>query len=93
MIAESGEAHYWASLPIDLLTVDPDEDADQLIVGDGILEDPRGAEIHLVLRTHGEAIPGLVGYQLTTFNAGCTTAPPALQGPNTCMNLQAAIHK
>lgn len=93
VIKETGEADYWASLPVDLLTVEPDEEANQLIAGDGILKDPRGAEIHLVLRTHGEAIAELVGHQLTTFDAGCTTAPPALQGPNTCMNLQFAAHK
>lgn len=93
VIKEAGEADYWASLPVGLLTVESGEDANQLIAGDGILKDSRGAEIHLVLRTHGEPIPDLVGHQLTTFDAGCTTAPPALEGPNTCMNLQAAVHK
>lgn len=83
VIAESGEAEYWANLPVDLLTVEPDESENQLIVGDGILKDPRNAEIHLVLRTHGYMIPELVHRQTTTFDAGCTTAPPALQGPNT----------
>lgn len=93
VIKEGGEADYWASLPVDLLTVGPDEEANQLIAGDGILKDARSAEIHLVLRTHGEPIPDLIGHQLTTFDAGCTTAPPDFQGPNTCMNLQFAAHK
>lgn len=93
VVKETGEADYWASLPVDLLTVDPDEEANQLIAGDGILKDTRDPEIHLVLRTHGDVIPDLVGHQLTTFDAGCTTAPPALQGPNTCANLQFAVHQ
>lgn len=93
VIGGSGKANYAAWLPADRLTVDPDPSANQLIVGDGILDDPRGAEIHVVLRTHGPTIPGMVHQQLNTFDAGCTTAPPGLEGPNTCMNLQFATHE
>jgi hypothetical protein len=92
IIGGSGKAHYAAGLQANKLTVDPDPAANQLIDGDGILKNPRGAEVHLVLRSHGPKIPGLVHQQLKTFDAGCTTAPPALQGPNTCMNLQASVH-
>lgn len=92
VIGGSGRANYGAGLPQDRLTVDPDPDANQLIVGDGILKDARGAEVHLVLRTHGPKIPHLVHQMVQTFDAGCTTAPPALQGPNTCENLQASAH-
>lgn len=93
VIGGSGKANYAAWLPVGRLTVDPDPSANQLIVGDGILDDARGAEIHVVLRTHGPTIPGMVHQQLNTFDAGCTTAPPGLQGPNTCMNLQFATHE
>lgn len=48
------------------------------------LTDPLGAEIHLVVRTHGPAIRGSVHEQLTTLNGGCP--------PNTCANVQMAIH-
>jgi hypothetical protein len=88
VIGGSGKANYGASLPVGRLTVDPDPAANQLVrgpaqaePGDGILNDARKAEIHLVLRTHGQAIPGLIQHQLSTFDAGCVTAPPALQGP------------
>jgi hypothetical protein len=42
------------------------------------------AEIHLVIRTHGQAStdPGILMQQLTTFNGGCP--------PNLCVNIQAA---
>lgn len=92
-IGGSGKAHYGAHLPVGKLTVDPDPSANQLIVGDGILKDARRAEVHLVIRTHGPRLPGMVHQQLSTFDAGCTTAPPGLQGPNTCMNLQFSVHE
>lgn len=48
---------------------------------------PLSAEIHLVLRTHGEASmdPVVLREQLTTFNGGCP--------PNMCANVQASIHR
>ena len=56
------------------------------------LVDSRHAEIHLVLRSHDERIPGMVGTQLRTFNGGCVYDPPingsepayGEPGPNTC---------
>jgi hypothetical protein len=93
VIGGSGKANYGAHLPVGRLTVDPDPSANQLIRGDGVLKDARGADVHLVIRTHGPAIPGLINHQLSTFDAGCTTAPPALQGPNTCMNIQVSVHE
>lgn len=35
------------------------------------LTNPEGAEIHLVLRSHGPRIPGLVEEQRSTFAGGC----------------------
>lgn len=59
---------------------------DQIFLGDGILDDSRSAEVHLVVRTHGQAIPGLVDEQISTFNGGgCPTVP-------VCTNKQAAVH-
>ncbi len=53
--------------------------------GPGLL-DPRRAEIHLVVRSHGPALPDpQFAEQLTMFNGGCP--------PNTCMNVQAAVHE
>jgi hypothetical protein len=48
------------------------------------LMDPMGAEVHLVLRSHGPAIPGMVDEQTSTFNGGCP--------PNTCGNARFSIH-
>jgi hypothetical protein len=93
VIGGSGTANYGAALQTDRLTVDPDPMANQLIFGNGILTNPRGAEVHLVLRTHGPKIPHLVSSMVKTFDAGCTTAPGDLIGPNTCMNRQASIHR
>jgi hypothetical protein len=54
--------------------------------GPGLL-DPRKAEIHVVLRTHGSLLPDLaqLNEQLSSFNGGCP--------PNSCANAQVAIHR
>ncbi len=39
-----------------------------------------GAEVHLVIRSHGPIIPGSIAAQLSQFNGGC--------GPNVCGNVQ-----
>lgn len=49
------------------------------------LTNPRGAEIHLIVRTHGPVIRGLRHEQITTLNGGCP--------PNACANVQVAIHQ
>lgn len=41
-----------------------------------------GAEVHLVIRTHGEIIPDAIAAQLSMINGGCP--------PNTCVNVQVA---
>ncbi|MGH9875653.1 MAG: hypothetical protein ACRD9S_24620 [Pyrinomonadaceae bacterium] len=52
--------------------------------GPGLL-DPKHAEIHMVLRSHGMALMGTAfADQLNMFNGGCP--------PNTCMNVQASVH-
>jgi hypothetical protein len=51
--------------------------------GPGLLE-PRTAIIHLVLRTHGPAIPGLINEHTSSFNGGCP--------PNACANVHFAVH-
>ncbi|MDT8342672.1 MAG: hypothetical protein RQ751_14270, partial [Longimicrobiales bacterium] len=39
--------------------------------GDGSLDDTQGAEVHLVVRDHGPAIPGRVPEQIGSFLGGC----------------------
>lgn len=53
----------------------------------GGLTDPAGAEIHLVVRTHGPAIPELVNEQIHSFNRGCEAGEP---NAGLCRNLQFA---
>lgn len=53
----------------------------------GGLTDPQGAEIHLVLRTHGPAIPDLVNEQIHSFNRGCEAGEPNV---GLCRNVQFA---
>ena len=55
---------------------------DQVLFGEG-LTDSFEAEIHLIARTHGEVIPGVLQQQITTFNGGCP--------PNTCEDVQFAV--
>lgn len=59
--------------------------------GPGLLN-PRTAEVHLVIRTHGPPIPGIVGGMLHSFDVGCPNSPVD-PGPNTCANVQFAIHQ
>lgn len=51
------------------------------------LTDPGGAEIHLVVRTHGPAIADLVNEQIHSFNRGCEAGEPNV---GLCRNVQFA---
>lgn len=67
------------------------------------LDDPMGAEIHLVLNDHGPLIDEMRSEMLSTYRAGCSDASPfpaffpptALAdgepGPNTCRLYQTAV--
>lgn len=76
-------------------------DTARALEGPGLL-DPRGAEVILVLKTHGPKVPGLVSEQLRTFAAGCHDqsdvppgTPPQLvgtPGPNDCGEIQVSVH-
>lgn len=85
IVAADGTARYGAYLRMG--------DASRALFGPGLL-DPRGAEIILVLRTHGPKIPQLLSEMLHTFGAGCTTAPPGTgtPGPNDCHEVQVSVH-
>lgn len=57
------------------------------------LLNPRGADIHLVVRTHGELVPQLAKDMIRTFKGGCTpeTSDGFGAGPNDCTDLQFAL--
>ena len=94
IVGESGEAHFAAYLPVGEVTDDP-------WFGNGFTN-PTGAEIHLVINSHGPLIPERAGEMLNTYRAGCTdeSIPPAFPdtaradgeaGPNSCSLVQAAV--
>ena len=58
------------------------------------LVNPKGAEIHLIVRYHGPLIPGQVRAQLQTFEGGCTpeSSLGLGDGPFPCFDPQFSIH-
>lgn len=63
------------------------------------LVDTGHAEVHLVIRSHGAAIPGLINTAIQISNGACVYDPPingsepayGTPGPNTCVDLYAAV--
>ena len=43
----------------------------EVLFGPGLL-DAGGAELHLVARTHGEPVAGMVNEQISSFEGGCS---------------------
>lgn len=85
IVARSGTARYGASLRVG--------DTAGALFGPGLL-DVHGAEVILVLRSHGPKIPALLSEMLHTFGAGCQEAPPGTgtPGPNDCAEVQVSVH-
>lgn len=78
VIGGSGRAGYGLHLAVG-------DDSREDLWGDGpALTDPFGAEVHLVLRTHGQKQPGNVDDQIHTANEGCNPA---------CTNVQYSVHQ
>ena len=67
VIDESGAAEFRSRLPIG--------DVSDALFGAG-LQNPMNAEIHLLVRSHGPAIPGKVDSMLYNINGGCEGAFP-----------------
>jgi hypothetical protein len=94
IVDRDGTASYGAHLRVG--------DTRRALEGDG-LTNLAGAEVVLVLRTHGPKIPGQVPEQLRTFAGGCHDqsdvpdgAPEALvgsPGPNDCGEVQLSVHR
>ena len=57
------------------------------------LTNPRGAEIHLVVRSHGPVIPGMNHGMFNSFEVGCTpgSSGGAGDGGNECADLQFTV--
>jgi len=65
-----------------------------------VFNNPLTSNIHIVLRTHGPAQPGMIPDQISTINGGCTNGFPS--GPvlhadsdlvGYCANIQVAFHE
>lgn len=83
VVAGRGDAFFGAHLPVrDTSGCQP-----ELPCREG-LTNPNEAEIHLVVRSHGPAIPGHVDGQITTFNGGCN---PGEANEGQCRNVQASM--
>lgn len=67
VIDEGGAAWFQGHLPIG--------DTSEAIWGPGLL-DAMTAEIHLVVRVHGAAIPGEIDAMINTVNGGCESTWP-----------------
>lgn len=93
IVNENGAASYGAHLRIG--------DTSRALARNGLVN-TRGAEVILVLKTHGPKLPGLVSEQLHTFGRGCADqgdappgAPPHLvgaTGPNDYAEVQVTVH-
>jgi hypothetical protein len=75
VVDEDGEGGFAAHLKMG--------DTRGLLFGPGLLY-PRHAEIHLIVRHHGEVIPSMMPAQIMTVDGGC--------GVNFCMDVQGAAH-
>lgn len=96
IVADEGTARYGAHLRVG-------DTSRALFEEEPGLLDARGAEVILVLKTHGPKVPGLVSEQLHTFAGGCAdqSIPPHLTprpgmlgtpGDNDCAEIQFSVH-
>ena len=82
VVGNNGKANFAAHLSVgDLSGLDPS--APPIFAGPGLLH-PFDAEVHLVIRYHGPAIPGRIPEQIGTFAGGCDVFA--------CGNVLAAAH-
>jgi hypothetical protein len=80
IIDSGGKAEFRGHLPIG--------DTTEAVFGPGLI-DPSKAEIHAVIRSHQEAIPGETNEMINSMNGGC-----AEEWPNEpCEDLQFAVFK
>lgn len=87
-VGGSGRSSYAAHLSVGQITREH-----PAFEGGPGLTNPRGAEIHLVVRSHGPIIPGMNRAMFHSFEVGCTpeTSAGFGDGPNECADLQVAV--
>ena len=93
VVGKDGTGRFASHLPVGPLR--------QAWFGTG-LDNPQGAEIHLVINDHGPLIPDMADTMLNTYRGGCQDEglpppfpPTAISdgepGPNTCRLVQVAV--
>ncbi len=80
VVDQDGRASFRAHLPV--------ADTTEASFGPGLVE-PMGAEIHLIARSHGQAIPGQLHEQLNTSWGGCPDGWPK----DPCGDNQVSVHQ
>ena len=97
IVGENGEARFASFLPAGEVMDDP------WFPGTAF-SNPTGAEIHLVINSHGPLIPEMAGKMLNSYRSGCTddSLPPPFPdtakadgeaGPIACALVQGAVFK
>ena len=81
VVDADGSAEFRAHLPIG--------DMHEMILKSSPLKDPYTAEVHLLIRSHGQPVPGQLSAQLNSPWGGCPEGWP--KAP--CKNMQLAIHR
>jgi hypothetical protein len=79
VIGGDGVADYGASIT----EGDTSGCAAEFLPCNGLI-DSRAALVHLIVRSHGQALPGAIDEQISSFNGGCNP---------TCENVQASVHE
>jgi hypothetical protein len=101
VIGASGQANFGGSLKVGDVSGSGKAEIGLPAVG---LLDPRGAEVHLALHSHGPALTGqMLQYQISSFLGGCEVflgnefgiadgpdAVPSSEGE--CSTIQASVH-
>jgi hypothetical protein len=85
VVGGSGRGHFGGALRVG--------DTADAILG-GPLTAPRAAEVHLIVRSHGPAVPGIIPEQIHTFGGGCdgeSGGPPGAEG-FACFDPQFSVH-
>ncbi|MDJ0707380.1 MAG: hypothetical protein QNJ46_29250 [Leptolyngbyaceae cyanobacterium MO_188.B28] len=73
---------------------DPPDTVDPFDFNTG-LKDPMGADVHLIVRSHGPVLPSELVDQLNSFNGGCRTEIPQPNIPNRpgdCADVNFSVH-
>jgi hypothetical protein len=77
---DNGNAHFNAELK-------KGNPLGEVAMGPGLLR-PQAAEVHFLIRSHGEMKVGMVAEQISTMMANCMP-----EGDHACTNVQGGVHK